>query len=128
MVSFSQYWLWALLAVAGLFFMIRTGHGWCGMGHSMSHGDSHGGGDEKTPPDQGNLGTVLDPVSHHSVPIGGMAISSVYGGRAYYFESHENRDAFEHDPDKYVASAFSGGQAIGAEGKALERHRHRHGC
>lgn len=41
----------------------------------------------------------------------------MYHGRAYYFESHENRDAFEGDAKKYLAASPVVGQAIGAKGR-----------
>jgi YHS domain-containing protein len=121
MASISQYWVWILVAVVGYFFLTRMAG--CGGGHFMSRGS----GNETPSSDQGGSPRMaVDPVSHHHV--GGTTISAVYDGRAYYFESRENRDAFEHNPDKYLATAPSAGQAIGAEGNAGEQHRHRHGC
>jgi YHS domain-containing protein len=108
----SHNWLWIPLAVSGLFFVNRMGHGWCGMGHPMGH--NHGDGNEKPSFDQGNPRIELDPVSRHGVAIDDTAISAVYHGRAYYFESRANRDAFEHDPDKFLAAAPSAGRAVGS--------------
>jgi YHS domain-containing protein len=39
----------------------------------------------------------------------------IYGGRAFYFESRDNRDAFEADPEKYVAGMPFSGEPVGAE-------------
>jgi YHS domain-containing protein len=125
MALISQYWIWVLLAVAGFFFLTRMAG--CGMGHSMSHG--HGGGSEQPPSGHGpDSHVTLDPVSRHNIATGGAAVSAVYRGRAYYFENRENRDAFEQDPEKYLATAPSAGQAVGSEGSVAERPRHRHGC
>ena len=125
MASISQYWVWILVAIVGYFLLTRMAG--CSRGHSISHGGDHGGGNEKPLSDQGGPRTALDPVNRHSVVVGGTAISAVYGGRAYYFESRENRDAFEHDPEKYLATAPSAGQAIGSNDNT-DVHRHRHGC
>jgi YHS domain-containing protein len=91
----SQNWIWIALAAGAFFFMTRMGgHG---MGGSMRH--SYGGGRDTAPPDGGtDLRAVFDPVSRRSV-TGGEGISSVYRNQAYYFETRENRDAFEATPE-----------------------------
>ena len=122
MASISQNWLWLLIAVAGFFLLVRMGG--CGMGRSMSH--RHGGGSEPPTGHESDSRVPLDPVSHHDIANGGTSISTVYHGRAYYFENRENRDTFERDPEKYLAAAPSAGQPISSEDSG--RPRHRHGC
>lgn len=130
---FSQNWIWVALGIGALFFMTRMGG--CGMGHSASHrhengnGDGrHQGGSEEAPPASGNRpGNLFDPVSRHGFAAGMTPISTVYGGRAYYFENRENRDAFESDPEKYLTAASAAGQPV--ESQPNDRpQRRRHGC
>jgi YHS domain-containing protein len=89
--------------------MTRMGMG-CGMGHSHTHGYSHAGGghgggahngahDQATEPVK-----LFDRVSQHMLPEE-TAIASVHQGRVYYFEDRANRDAFEIEPEKYLAGA-----------------------
>ena len=123
-----QNWILVALAVGAFFLMRRMGGmGGCGMGHSMDH--SSGDGTDHPPANDGaGSGTVLDPVSGRAVTPGGTNVSAVYHGCAYYFESRDNRDAFESAPEKYLAGAPSGGQTIGTESDQERRpHRH-HGC
>lgn len=122
----SQNWIWIALAVGGFFLFTRIGVGGCGMGRST--GTGHGSSDDGAPAERGaGSGTVFDPVNRHALPAGAV-ISSVYRGRAYHFESRENRDAFEGDPEKYLAGSPAVGQAIGSEGASADRPRRRHGC
>ena len=72
--------------------------------------------------------TAFDPVSRRAVALGGTPISTIYQGRAYYFESRENRDAFEGNPDKYLAGSPVTGQPIGAQNAPPDRPRRRGGC
>ena len=72
--------------------------------------------------------TVFDPVSRRAVALGGTPVSAVYQGRAYYFESRENRDVFEGNPVKYLAGFPAAGQAIGSDAASAERPRRRGGC
>lgn len=124
----SQNWIWIALGVGVLFFMTRMGGmGGCGMGHSTGH--SHGSSNDNPPADGGaGPGTTFDPVSRHAVAPGGTTISSVYHGRAYYFESRENRDAFEGNPDSYLAGSPAAGQVVESATASGDRPRRRHGC
>lgn len=72
----------------------------------------------------------FDPVSRRILATGSTTISSVYEGRAYYFENRQNRDAFETDPQKYLAELPALGQSIAPEGASSERPRRRRrgGC
>lgn len=72
--------------------------------------------------------TAVDPVSRRAVALAGTPISVAYQGRAYYFESRENRDAFESSPDKYIAGSSVAGQPIGSESAPANRPRRRGGC
>lgn len=72
--------------------------------------------------------TLFDPVSRHVVVPSNKSISSVYQGRAYYFESRENRDSFETSPDKYLAGSPGAGQPVGQESVSTDRPARRGGC
>lgn len=123
-----QNWLWILVGVGALLFFSRARgmHG-CGMGHS---GHNHQDGrDHEAPPAAGNRpGYLFDPVSRRDFAAGSAPISSVHGGRAYYFESRENREAFEADPEKYLAGAPSYEPAGSPRDFERQRSRRRHGC
>ena len=126
----SENWTWILLLVGGYSLMSRMGMG-CGMGHS--HGDSHTGGEHGGRTHNGGHDhaaepvKLFDPVSQHMLPAE-TAIASVHQGHVYYFEDRANRDAFETEPEKYLAGAPPIGQKIVADG-AQEKKAHRaHGC
>jgi len=53
---------------------------------------------------------LFDPVSQRMLPAA-TEIASVHQGRIYYFEDRANRDAFESEPEKYLA----GSQVIGQQ-------------
>ena len=113
----SQNWIWIVAGIGLVYFMTRM-HG---IGHGMGMGC--GSRSDRAPADTGaNSGAAMDPVSRRMVNTSGSAISAVYRGRAYYFENRDDRDAFESDPEKYLAGAPSAGQPI--EGELLRR---RHG-
>lgn len=122
----SQNWLWIVLAIGGFFLLTRMGGmGGCGIGHSRRRDDD---GRETVPPAAGNHpGTLFDPVSRHAFVAGNMPFSTVYDGRAYYFESRENRDSFEADPGKYVRGSATAGEVIEAD-RETDRPRRRGGC
>lgn len=128
----SQNWVWIALTVGGFFLFTRMGVGGCGMGGcgmGGSMGSNRGSAGNGPPIDQGaGPRNAFDPVSRHPLPVG-AAISSMYRGRAYYFESRENRDAFENDPEKYLAaSPAAAGQAIGSETAGSGQPARRSGC
>ncbi len=126
----SQNWIWLVIAIGGYLLLARMGIGGCGMGHSHGHG--HAGSDSGATDDKSNgrgaaSESLFDPVSRRSVPAG-STVSSVYQGRAYYFEDRANRDAFESDPEKYLAASHATGHEIGSPGPS-PRHSHQgHGC
>lgn len=124
----SQNWLWITLAIGAFFFMTRMhGHG-TGRFSSHRYNDDDNRRDT-VPPASGNRpGNLFDPVSGHGFVAGGAPISTVYHGRAYYFENRENRDSFETDPEKYMAGSSGVGAPIGAGSEDQQpKHRH-HGC
>ena len=118
----SQNWIWIAVAAAVLylFFHHRGFHGL-----SRSNADPH-----SVPPTHGDAEAFvpIDPVSHQRLPTD-ATISSVYQGRAYYFENRENRDAFEREPGKYLAGSTALGRSLGTRpDEATARPRRRGGC
>lgn len=116
--------IWLLVAIAGVWFLMRRGglHGLVrgGHHHERSHGgrDDQGGvmpppADDRTPA----TGAALDPVSGNPVRTD-RALTAVFEGRAYYFESEDTRRRFEAEPQKYAVAAP----------KQAERRRPRRGC
>jgi YHS domain-containing protein len=55
-------------------------------------------------------------------------IASVHQGRIYYFEDRANRDAFETEPEKYLAGAPVIGQEIARAATQTKQAHRRHGC
>lgn len=126
MAWLAQNWIWIALGVGALFFMTRMGG--CGMGRSTGSRDDERA-QENVPPATGNRpGTLFDPVSGHAFAASNAPISTIYRGRAYYFESRENRDAFEKEPEKYLAAAPMAGHSIGSERGDDQPRRRRSGC
>jgi YHS domain-containing protein len=71
---------------------------------------------------------LFDPVSQRMLPAA-TAIASVHRGRIYYFEDRANRDAFETEPEKYLAGSHQAiGQQAGSPGKSSEHSHQSHGC
>ena len=123
----TQNWIWVAVAVGGFFLMTRM-HGMGGMGGcGGGQGENGHGGSPTTSSDASGSdpGTTIDAVSGHALSPGGTAASSVFHGHAYYFESRENRDAFESDPEKYLAAAPQAGRVLAPAGDRPHRH---HGC
>lgn len=126
----AQNWIWIALAVGGYFFMTRMGGR--GMGRFrryQGNSDYDYNRRDSIPSVQDNrVSATFDPVSGHTLVGGGTQISTIYHGRAFYFESRENRDAFEATPEKYLANSQMAGTPIGNDGYAQPRHRRRGGC
>ena len=125
----AQNWIWILLGVGLLFFMARRGGiGGCGTGHAGRH--HHSQGDPKNLPPVANDDQTarIDPVSRRALQASGSPISTVYRGHAYYFETRSNREAFEAEPEKYLAGSPDTGQPIESLGAYRDRPRRRHGC
>lgn len=110
-------WGWVVaLGVAPLILalapcLIMCAFGFCMMGKGM--GGQQSGGNSAAGQGMGP-GAAIDPVTRR-VLSDDAAASAVYQGRVYYFESRENRDAFESDPGMYLAEAPAVGQAISPE-------------
>ncbi len=132
-----QNWVWIVVAVGGFYLISRMGMGMgmgmggCGMGHS--HGASHAGrghpagGDDGSNDRRAGASDVFDPVSQHMLPAE-SAIASAYRGRVYYFEDRTNRDSFESDPEKYLASTQAVGREIGSSAAVAKQSHQGHGC
>lgn len=135
MTWLSENWLWLAVAIGGFLLMTRM-HG-MGMGCGMAGG--HHGGSQSSHPDQesggitidhdtrANLGPsgTIDPVSRRPVSPEAPHVLSAYNGLVYWFESRDNRDAFEREPEKYLADGAVSGQP--EEQQHGSAHR-RHGC
>lgn len=115
-----------LVAIVAVWFMMRHGgmHG-LGMG-GHHHGRSQGGHEhddprETVPPGAGDrvpaTGAALDPVSGNPVRTD-HALTAVFDGRTYYFESEDTRRRFEAEPQRYAV----------AVPRRTERPRRRRGC
>lgn len=108
----TQNWGWIVLALGAIWLFSRGGMAGCGMGGHGSHA-GHGGGparDDNSPGATrgGGVTTIpekaLDPVNGHEV-LTAHALSAVYGGRFFFFESAENRQSFEAAPQRYASNA-----------------------
>jgi YHS domain-containing protein len=124
MLWLSQNWIWILLGL-GLLLMLRGGG--CGMGRLPNRQHQRDGTNDFPSTIETRPRALFDPVSHHGFQTNGMTISTVHQGRAYYFESRENRDAFEANPGKYLKDARDLGEPVGWAATPIQ-HRHHHGC
>ena len=113
----TQHWTYLLL-LAGVIVFMRFGMG-CGMAGRRTHPhhppDARTGSDNRV-----ESAPATDPVSRRAVDPK-SAVATMYQGRAYYFESRENRDRFEAAPEKYSVPASE-------EQGAQEHRHHRGGC
>ena len=126
-----QNWIWIVLLVGGYFLMSRMGMGGCSMGHSHGHDHTsvgHGSG-ANSGANEKRTDTVklFDPVSQHMLPAE-TGIASAHEGHIYYFEDRANRDAFETEPEKYLADAPVIGQKIAPAATQTKQAHRRHGC
>ncbi|WP_157979346.1 YHS domain-containing protein [Rhodoferax ferrireducens] len=113
----QQNWINLLVLVGVILFLRFSGMG-CGFGsrrirpqHSLDRQPDSDTAVESA--------STTDPVSRRPVDPT-SAVATVYQGRAYYFESRENRDRFEAAPDQYATVPKDEDQAA--------RHRHHGGC
>lgn len=96
----SRNWVWVVLAL-GVFYMMRRG----GMGSRMGGMGGMGGHrhtsdgqqDQQIPEDR----TPRDPVNGHVLDTT-KALSSVFDGTTYYFESEQSREEFNKDPQRFA--------------------------
>ncbi len=124
----AQNWIWIALVVGAFFLVTRMGRvGGCGMGHSGHRHRADSTSKDIPPAANDRISSLFDPVSGRPITAGSAPFSTVYRGRGYYFESRENRDAFEAQPDKYLAGSQAAGQAIESEAAHRDRPRRRHG-
>lgn len=71
--------------------------------------------------------TARDPVTNNPVATAG-AVTSVYQGRIYYFESADTRRRFEESPRQYGAAASAQHAAPSQRQERPRGHRHGGGC
>jgi YHS domain-containing protein len=110
----TQNWVWILLAIGAVWMFSRGGMAGCGMGggHGGHAGRGGGAAPDGSSSDAAQSGGVaatipekaLDPVSGHEV-LTAHAVSAVYQGRFFFFESGENRQRFEAAPQRYASNA-----------------------
>lgn len=82
--------------------MMRRGAMGCGMVGHRQHRYEH---------DSSRTEPSRDPVNGHMVD-GSHALTSIFNGQTYYFDSEESRSEFNKDPQRY----------------AVQRTHHHHGC
>ena len=106
----------------------------CALGlcmHKMAggaHGGNRSGAANSAIDQDGEPAALIDPVSRRTVPAG-PAIASVHRGRVYHFEDRANRDAFESEPEKYLAGAQALiGQEVNSAAKSNKQSHKDHGC
>jgi YHS domain-containing protein len=113
----TQNWVWIVFAIGAVRLFKRGGLAGYGMGGHGGHA-GHGGGTEPAPGGSSSGAgpeKARDPVSGREV-LTGNALTAVYRGRVFYFESPENRERFEGAPAQYAPQASQ-----------AQQHRH-HGC
>ncbi|VCJ27955.1 YHS domain-containing protein [Burkholderia pseudomallei] len=98
----SQNWFWIVLAL-GVFLLMRRGGMSCGMGGYRRGPHEHRSQE---------AGLPHDPVNGRSVDAT-HALTSIFDGRTYYFESEESRAEFNREPQRYAGGGV---------------HRHHGGC
>jgi YHS domain-containing protein len=133
----NENWVWLVVAVGAFILMTRmhsmgVGCGTGSIGGRRRHAGSIAEGNEMDEADMQHASGhgigpsgMIDPVSRHAIAAPESAVSTVYRGRMYAFEDRQNRDAFEREPEMYLADGAVTGQAIANE--RARPHRH-HGC
>ncbi|HKS56500.1 MAG TPA: YHS domain-containing protein [Steroidobacteraceae bacterium] len=125
----SQNWWWILLLIGVLLLFSRRGHhGLGGFGHRDHRYPTSPGEyrDHREHPEHSAGPTVAtDPVTHNDVATT-QAVTSVYRGRIYYFESADSRQRFETSPEQYARQGLS--HPAASEDRVAERPRRRGGC
>lgn len=87
----SQNWYWIALA-AFVFLMMRRGGMGCGMGGTRRAPHEHDSRDDGTP---------RDPVNGHMIDRD-HALTTIFNGHTYYFESESSREEFNKDPQRFA--------------------------
>jgi YHS domain-containing protein len=98
----AQNWFWIVLAL-GVFLLMQRGGMGCGMAGNRRQPHEHSS-HEGGPP--------RDPVNGHPVDAT-HALTTIFDGRTYYFESEQSRAEFNKDPQRFAGGGM---------------HRHHHGC
>lgn len=122
----TQNWFLIVFGVGLLLLLRRTG---CfgGMSHAH-HGHSGDGPDhadhvsQLTEAVKSEMAT--DPVTGKEVQAS-RAITSVYDGRVYYFETQESRQRFDASPEQYASASV--GRRLAREDASERPHSRRHG-
>ncbi len=117
----TQNWTYLLLFL-GVFLLMRFSGMGCGMGGRRAEpGHRH---EAEPAKDEAVTATpTTDPVSLRPVDPA-SAVATVYQGRAYYFESRENRERFEAAPEQYASAKNTATVDDSHKGK----HGHGGGC
>lgn len=102
MTWLAQNWLWLVIGFAGFALLMRTG---CFgmMNHSHAgHGGGHNERDDDRPSGSTSTATTAtDPVTGKHIATA-SALTSLYRGHVYYFESEDSRRQFEASPDRFA--------------------------
>jgi YHS domain-containing protein len=118
----GQNWIWVVVAIAVFAMMARRRSGHPQHAHGSEAGSERMDGHEHGAPSPGTPAEATDPVSGKSLRAD-HALSSVYAGRVFYFESPDTRQRFEADPERFARNATG----VPLAGGAAPSHRH-HGC
>jgi len=123
MTWLNDNWIWIAVAIGAFLLMTRMGGMGCGMAGMGHRRNGDGSTDGDINPNSAQPGAI-DPVSRHPVAPA-HAVMGAYHGRIYSFESRENRETFDREPEKYLADDNVIGQTAGNSNAAAHRH---HGC
>ena len=118
----------AVMCALGLCMHKMTGGNKAGKRNSVAGNSQARLANTGTPHDSfADAADLFDPVSQSVLPAA-TAIASVHQGRIYYFEDRANRDAFEIDPEKYLAGSRVVDQQVGTSDKPSQHSHQGHGC
>ena len=129
---FAQNWLWILIGLGALWFFGFAGHrrnrfSHHGYGASReSDQDYPYRGDHPSDASQhpGQPGLAIDPVTRKDVATE-RALTSIYQGRIYYFETAESRQTFEASPEQYARQGL--GHSLAPTGGTVQQSHPRRG-
>lgn len=131
----ARNWFWMFLALAGLvYFLARSrrqrprGRDVAALGYQQAEPLGHRDGAVSAanavhdPSAPHHTRAAIDPVSGAAVRTSD-ALTSVYKGTIYYFDSKASRERFESSPEEFASNAPTDGDGVNKN----PRHR-RHGC